>query len=161
MSWPVYSESDFQGGSPSDRFGWEQSERCVGRQNWNGGGEGGREGGGMVALARKHLLEREREAQSRSLKCCVGRSIIFQGRRGQRDCSRAISASVQGQRKPSRPCEWYGRFRSQPKDPPWTGLLKRSPFCHHLKHGFFHQNQVGNHHLQGNVQVYNVRIPDR
>ena len=27
----------------------------------------------------------------------------------------------------------------------------------HLKHCFFHQNK--NHHLQGNVQVYNVRIP--
>ena len=28
----------------------------------------------------------------------------------------------------------------------------------HLKHGFFHRNR-GNHHSQGNVQVYNARIP--
>ena len=39
-----------------------------------------------------------------------------------------------------------------------TGLLKRSPFCNHLKHGFFHTRIKGNHHL-GNVQVYSVRIP--
>ena len=38
-------------------------------------------------------------------------------------------------------------------------LLKRSPFCNHLKHGFFNTKIKGNHHLQGNVQVYNVRIP--
>ena len=29
----------------------------------------------------------------------------------------------------------------------------------HLKHGFFNTKIKGNHHLQGNVQVYNVRIP--
>ena len=31
-----------------------------------------------------------------------------------------------------------------------AGLLKRSPFCNHLKHMllFQHQNKVGNHHLQ-------------
>ena len=40
-----------------------------------------------------------------------------------------------------------------------TGLLKKIHFAH-LKHGFFHQN-IGHLHLQGNVQVYNVRIPEK
>ena len=39
----------------------------------------------------------------------------------------------------------------------WQGSLKDT-FCNHLKHGFFHTIN-GNHNLQGNVQVYNVRIP--
>ena len=42
--------------------------------------------------------------------------------------------------------------------PKQQGSLKDT-FRNHLKHGFFHQNKVGNHHLQGNVQVYNLRIP--
>ena len=33
----------------------------------------------------------------------------------------------------------------------------RSPFCNPLKHGgFFNTKIKGNHHLQGNVQVYNL-----
>ena len=40
-----------------------------------------------------------------------------------------------------------------------TGLLKRSPFGNPLKHVAFSTQIEGNHHLQGNVQVYNVRIP--
>ena len=38
------------------------------------------------------------------------------------------------------------------------GRLKRSPFCN-KKHGFFNTKTKGSHNLQGNVQVYNVRIP--
>ena len=40
-----------------------------------------------------------------------------------------------------------------------TGLLKRNSFCNHLTHVVFSTKIKGNHHLQGNVQVYNVRIP--
>ena len=41
----------------------------------------------------------------------------------------------------------------------WQGSLKDT-FCNHLKHvAFFNTKTKGNHHLQGNVQVYNVRIP--
>ena len=42
---------------------------------------------------------------------------------------------------------------------PVKRLLKRSPFCHHLTHGFLNTKIKENHHFQGNVQVYNVRIP--
>ena len=40
-------------------------------------------------------------------------------------------------------------------------LLKRSPFCSQFKHvAFFNtKSKVGNHDFQGNVQVYNIRIP--
>ena len=44
---------------------------------------------------------------------------------------------------------------------PWCfvqGSLKET-FCNYLKHVAFFQQIKGNHHLQGNVQVYNVRIP--
>ena len=41
----------------------------------------------------------------------------------------------------------------------YTGLLKDT-FCNHLKHVACPTKIKGNHHLQGNVQVYNVRIPD-
>ena len=37
------------------------------------------------------------------------------------------------------------------------GSLKDT-FCNHLKHVAFSIKIKGNHHLQGNVQVYNVRI---
>ena len=39
-----------------------------------------------------------------------------------------------------------------------TGLLKRY-ILPILKHDFFNTKIEGHHHLQGNVQVYNVRIP--
>ena len=45
----------------------------------------------------------------------------------------------------------------------FAGLLKRSPFCNHLKHVLLqHQNKVGNHHLQ--VAMFDrcfsfIRIP--
>ena len=35
----------------------------------------------------------------------------------------------------------------------------RDTFCNQLKHGFFNTKVKGSHHLQGNVQVNNVRIP--
>ena len=40
------------------------------------------------------------------------------------------------------------------------GCLKDT-CCNHLKHGFFNTNIKGNHNLQGDVQVYNVRIPEQ
>ena len=41
-----------------------------------------------------------------------------------------------------------------------AGLLKRSPFRNQLKHVAFSTPTYNkNHHVQGNVQVYNVRIP--
>ena len=42
---------------------------------------------------------------------------------------------------------------------PCAGLLKRSPFCNHLKHGIFHQNTGTPPFTSCNVQVYGVRIP--
>ena len=35
----------------------------------------------------------------------------------------------------------------------------KDTFCNHSKHVAFSTQVKGNHHLQGNVQVYNVRIP--
>ena len=40
-----------------------------------------------------------------------------------------------------------------------TSHLNRSPFCNHLKHVAFSAKIKGNLHLQGNVQVNNVKIP--
>ena len=38
-----------------------------------------------------------------------------------------------------------------------TGLLKKDTFCNHLKHVAFSTKIKGNHHLQGNVQVYSLQ----
>ena len=40
-----------------------------------------------------------------------------------------------------------------------AGLLKKVTSCNHLKHVAFPTRIEGNHHLQGNAQVYNVRNP--
>ena len=41
-----------------------------------------------------------------------------------------------------------------------TGLLKRNTFAHPFETcGFVNTKIKGHHHLQGNVQVYNVRMP--
>ena len=42
---------------------------------------------------------------------------------------------------------------------PLTGLLRRYILQPVETCCFFHRNKKGNHHLQGNVQVYHVRIP--
>ena len=41
----------------------------------------------------------------------------------------------------------------------YSGLLKRNSFCNPLKHVAFSSKMKGHHHLQGSVQVYDVRIP--
>ena len=59
-----------------------------------------------------------------------------------------------GLKKQQKPISWE-RFGAHP----FSELLNRSPCCNHLKHVAFSTQIKGNHNLQGNVQVYHVRVP--
>ena len=54
--------------------------------------------------------------------------------------------------------EFPERPEKNDKRTPQQGSLKDT-FCNHLKHGFFNTKIKGNHHVQGNVEVYSARIP--
>ena len=56
-------------------------------------------------------------------------------------------AQCEFKRRLKHPADWGGGLLPHPK--------MRPPHPNHLKHGVFHKIK-GNHHLQGNVQVYNA-----